>query len=57
MRACVTDIFTPLHQQFEVTEQTLAQSIDTIKNKAESYFSTNGIIDDAYLDEGRTYRP
>lgn len=34
MRACMTDIFTPLNQQFITTEQVINQSIDTITQHA-----------------------
>lgn len=51
MRSCMTDMFTPLYQQFEVTEQTLTHTVDTITKKAEGYFGSGGIVDDTYLDE------
>lgn len=51
MRACMTDVFTPLYAQFEVTEHTLNRAVDTISQKAESYFGGSGIVDSDYLDE------
>lgn len=51
MRACMKDIFTPLNQQFEVAEQTVTQSIDKIKQHAQSEFGESGIVSETYLDE------
>lgn len=51
MRACMKDIFTPLNQQFEVTEQTVTQSIDKITQHAQNEFGGSGIVSEEYLDK------